>query len=142
MNGHGGKSRLTGCSLLAGDFSLGEGNVLQGQSPSTFWPTIAHIAPEALRGNRESPAATTTAKDIYAFGNLMYEVYTGGDPNSDALPPTAKITYLLIECLRYICHVTPQKLCRLCGKCFGQDKGSSPYLHIVDCCLLVLPLMP
>jgi serine/threonine protein kinase len=91
-----------------------------------FSGTVTHMAPETLRVGQQSKAA-----DVYAFGILLYELFTA-DSAYRGLPQTAIIDMVLNRRARPVLPPdTPRHVALLAANCMEEEPGRRPSMAAV-----------
>eukprot|EP00980_Cylindrotheca_fusiformis_P006884 scaffold1442_cov128-Cylindrotheca_fusiformis.AAC.5 len=107
------------------DFGLSQDKDIAGITGTAYW-----MAPELLRGE----SGNTTASDVYAFGILLYEVYSRRDPY-DGDDPTAVLHLVadkLVQKRPPIPQHMPAQIQSLMQDCIQDDASIRPTFREID----------
>eukprot|EP00980_Cylindrotheca_fusiformis_P007596 scaffold1582_cov93-Cylindrotheca_fusiformis.AAC.5 len=107
------------------DFGLSHDKYANGITGTAYW-----MAPELLRGE----SGNTTASDVYAFGIVLYEIYSRRDPY-DAEDPTAVLHLVadkLVQKRPPIPQHMPAQIQSLMHDCIQDDASLRPTFQEID----------
>eukprot|EP00980_Cylindrotheca_fusiformis_P018327 scaffold5977_cov98-Cylindrotheca_fusiformis.AAC.4 len=107
------------------DFGLSDDKYVNGITGTAYW-----MAPELLRGE----SGNTTASDVYAFGIVLYEIYSRREPY-DGEDPTAvlhQVADKLVQKRPPIPRHMPAQIQSLMHDCIQDDASLRPTFQEID----------
>eukprot|EP00980_Cylindrotheca_fusiformis_P028589 scaffold22613_cov126-Cylindrotheca_fusiformis.AAC.9 len=107
------------------DFGLSHDKYVKGITGTAYW-----MAPELLRGE----SGNTTASDVYAFGIVLYEIYSRRDPydGEDASAVLNEVADKLVQKRPPIPHNMPAQIQSLMQECLQDDASVRPTFQEID----------
>eukprot|EP00980_Cylindrotheca_fusiformis_P012051 scaffold2863_cov114-Cylindrotheca_fusiformis.AAC.3 len=107
------------------DFGLSHEKYANGITGTAYW-----MAPELLRGESRN----TTASDVYAFGILLYEIYSRREPYDSEDPTTVLhlVADKLVQKRPPVPHHMPAQVQSLMQDCIQDDANLRPTFQEID----------